>query len=68
MIPSHHLARTLPMLSAALGAALLLVPGCGDGDNPSRHTATIELPSREKTRINSKDFARSKATRPPAKH
>ncbi len=68
MIPSRRLARTLPLLSATLGAALLLVPGCGDSDNPSRHAATIELPSRENTRVNGKDLARSKATRPPAKH
>jgi hypothetical protein len=62
MIAPRRLASPLPFLVAsALGAALVLSPGCGGGDNPARFAGTIELPKKEPSRVDSKDFVKGKA-------
>jgi hypothetical protein len=49
------------LLAPALGAAFVFSPGCGDGDNPARHAGTIDMPKREPSRVDAKDFAKEKA-------
>jgi hypothetical protein len=49
------------LLAPALGAAFVFAPGCGGGDNPSRYAGTIDMPKREPSRVDAKDFAKEKA-------
>ena len=58
---------TAALLASALGAAFSLASGCGGEDNPSRYTRTIELPKRELSRINAKDFVKAKTPAAPRK-
>ena len=68
MIAPRRVASTLPLLVAsALGAAFVLVPGCGGGDNPARYAGTIDLPKRETSRVVAKDFAKGKTPGPDGK-
>jgi hypothetical protein len=49
------------LLVPVLGAAFVFSPGCGGGDNPSRSAGTIDMPKREPSRVDAKDFAKEKA-------
>ncbi len=42
-------------------SALVVTPGCGGTENPARYTGSIDMPSREPSRVDAKVFAREKA-------
>jgi hypothetical protein len=65
MIAPRRVASTSPLLVAsAFGVAFVLAPGCGSSDNPARYAGTIELPKREISRVDAKDFAKGKTPDP----
>ena len=65
MIALRFAASRSPLLVAfALGAALVLAPGCGGSDDPARYAGTIDLPKRAVSRFDAKQLAKGKTLAP----